>query len=115
MNVWLPPITKPICRRCSGRCCTDPHTHVVLDYEKAMRKLYQYRYVRSHVGLSSEIVPVLKKDRTGTCVYFDRKTGGCGIYDRRPLACQAWFCGRGTKNDYIWRMLKRRTSGRRAL
>jgi Fe-S-cluster containining protein len=102
---WKPEITRAICRRCSGCCCTDPLTQVVLDYEKKVRKLSHYNRVSSGVPGRA---PYLKKDRTGACVYFDRETNGCGIYLQRPLACKAWFCGRGTKNDEVWLTLKRR-------
>jgi Fe-S-cluster containining protein len=78
----------------------------VLDYEKKMRKLGQYKHTSSGVP---GIAPYLKKDRTSACIYFDRKTNGCGIYNHRPLACKAWFCGRGTKHDEVWRALKRRS------
>jgi Fe-S-cluster containining protein len=78
----------------------------MLDYEKKMRKLGQYKYV--YRGWHRGEAPILKKDRAGACVYFDRKTNGCGIYKRRPLSCRAWFCGRGTKNNNIWKTLKER-------
>ena len=78
----------------------------MLDYKKKMRKLGQYKYV--YPGWHRGEASILKKDRAGACVYFDRKTNGCGIYERRPLSCRAWFCGRGTKNNNIWKTLKER-------
>lgn len=41
----------------------------------------------------------------GACVYLNRVTGKCGIYDRRPESCRRWFCGRGTDNTSTWNSL----------
>lgn len=45
-------------------------------------------------------------DGTGTCLYFDRKTKLCTIYNQRPLKCRvddaydAYFKDKMTKQEY---------------
>ena len=102
-NKWKSEITRAICLKCSGRCCTDPDLLVSLDYEKSTRTLHKYKHRWSSSGFHG--IHVLEKDASGACVYFDKKTKGCSIYERRPLSCRAWFCGRGTREDGIWQSL----------
>jgi len=101
---WKPEITRAICLKCSGCCCTNPDILAALDYEQATRTLHKYKYEWSDVGFYG--THTLKKDASGACVYFDKKIRGCSIYKMRPLSCRAWFCGRGTKNDSVWQHIK---------
>lgn len=112
---WAPEITRKICRSCTAICCLDSQTFVVLDREEVERKLSQYRYERRNVGpLPGTLFerPILKKRKDGSCVYFDRKTHKCTIYKRRPAACRAWFCGKGTVRNMTWLALKESHNGR---
>ena len=42
-------------------------------------------------------------DGTGTCIYFDRETRDCKIYEHRPLTCDVW----GTYEEYFRNDLSR--------
>lgn len=101
---WSPEITKSVCKRCAAPCCTDPNVTVILDREKAERRLKDYKYEVKAVRWRGK-VPILKKNADGSCVYFDAGKGVCRIYKTRPAGCKAWFCGRGTAQDAIWRQL----------
>jgi hypothetical protein len=100
---WKPEIVRKICKTCSAPCCKK--SLVVLDREAAERRLHQYRYQQEQIGLLRR-APVLKRRKDGSCVYLDRETGGCGIYERRPAACRGWFCGKGTRHNAIWLHIK---------
>lgn len=104
MDEWKPMLIRAICRRCTSPCCADPRITVVLDYEKKKRTLTKYKY--RYVDVNTVNQPILKKDQLGACVYFDKKTRRCSIYQRRPWSCRAWFCGRGTKHNEVWLNLK---------
>ena len=106
MGDWKPEIRRKICLTCDGRCCTLPHICVALDREKAERRLYEYAYVNERVSGRSGSQPVLKKRKDGSCVYFDRDKARCSIYARRPAACRSWFCGKGTRNNSMWKRLQ---------
>lgn len=45
----------------------------------------------------------LAKKPDGSCIHFCGDH--CSIYARRPHACKAWFCGRGTDDETVWRQL----------
>jgi Fe-S-cluster containining protein len=101
--VWAPIKRLAICQRCKGQCCYAGMT-VVLDKEQADRTLHRYRYEKRIVfGLGK--VPVLKKRKDGSCVYFDRKKKRCSIYRRRPHSCKAFFCGRDRVDNFVWKRL----------
>jgi Fe-S-cluster containining protein len=55
--------------------------------------------------------PLIKKSPWGACIYFNSNTNTCSIYNRRPLSCRAWFCGRGTDRDGAWRNLNGKAGG----
>jgi Fe-S-cluster containining protein len=96
---WKPEIVRAICKRCSGRCCTNPRVHVVMDYEVENGGLKRFK-----VTFEDGMV-VLQKDAFGVCIYFDQETRLCRIYARRPRSCRSWFCGRETKNDETWKAM----------
>lgn len=108
---WAPEIKRKICQKCDAPCCRDKDTLVVLDREAAERRLKDYKYENMTVGLLFGYKPILKKRKDGSCVYFDLKTNKCSIYKKRPAACKAWFCGKGTVRNMIWLALKGRGNG----
>lgn len=44
------------------------------------------------VPLESELIKIKGQGRAWTCVYFDKKEGGCRIYEHRPLECRLLKC-----------------------
>lgn len=44
------------------------------------------------VRLESELIKIKGQGRAWTCVYFDKKEGGCRIYEHRPLECRLLKC-----------------------
>lgn len=41
------------------------------------------------------------KQAAGACVYWNRHTGKCQIYARRPASCKRWFCEKGEATIYL--------------
>jgi Fe-S-cluster containining protein len=106
MSRWASEINRAVCGRCKGQCCYLPDVLVHLDKEKADRKLFKYKYHLGPARFLAERVPILNKRKDGSCVYYDREKRRCSIYRRRPLACKAFFCGRGTKNPLNWQRIR---------
>lgn len=44
------------------------------------------------IPLESELIKIKGQGRAWTCVYFDKKEGGCRIYEHRPLECRLLKC-----------------------
>lgn len=105
IKLWQDPINRAICGRCKGQCCYLRGVRVLLDRERAERRLHQYKYTNETRRCFGQTISLLKKRKDGSCVYYDRETRTCTIYDNRPASCQVFFCGRGTKNDRVWKGL----------
>jgi Fe-S-cluster containining protein len=43
---------------------------------------------------------VIRHDAGGFCVHNDRATGGCGVYEHRPVVCRRYSCAGDTR---IWK------------
>lgn len=94
------------CRRC-GTCCEKggPSLHqedrpLVDNGQIPVRYLFTIRrgeLARDNVKgilapLSEEIIKIKGQPGRWTCLFYDEKTRGCGIYDHRPLECRALNC-----------------------
>lgn len=100
---WKEPITRAICQKCSAPCCV--HMHPCLDREQAERHLSRFKGKYTYDDFGH---PLLKQQADGSCVFFNRKKKTCSIYKNRPASCQAFFCGKGTRNNGLWKKLLHR-------
>jgi Fe-S-cluster containining protein len=93
---------RPECADCCGACCRDPFTLLPLNPgEVAEVRLGKLDWPVRRVGWEY----YLERGDDGKCVFLS-DGGRCKIYKRRrPLACRAWFCGRGTEHDEDWRKI----------
>ncbi len=85
------------CDTCEGRCCTGESGNIfvtqqeieklamLLKMDEALfrvtyliKKGYKFSLKEKVVGLSND------------CIFYDRKIGGCGVYDARPLQCRTF-------------------------
>ncbi|QOY51217.1 YkgJ family cysteine cluster protein [Candidatus Sulfurimonas baltica] len=85
------------CSTCKGRCCTGESGYIyvtmteieniskllnleVKDFaqEYLFKKLYKYSIKENKFGESYE------------CVFYDRESNGCKIYEARPLQCKTF-------------------------
>jgi len=114
-KTWAPAQTHKICKSCRGQCCFL--SSVVLDREAVDRRLHEFKGDYTYDGAvtaraledlnrKNTKAPILKRRDDGSCIYFDRKKRSCTIYRRRPHACKAFFCGRGTKRPRIWQQIR---------
>lgn len=71
---------------CFAQCCALRGTY--LTEEEANTGEFDC-YPEPDTGL-----PVLRRDSDGFCVYLDRDTRRCSIYESRPIACQKFHCTR---------------------
>lgn len=99
---WMPELSRSICKRCKAQCCE--FMAVSLDYELAMGTEDQYEHEKeTKWGQKRALV---LKNSDGSCIYFDKEKRECSIYDTRPQACKAFFCGRGTEDPRVWKRIK---------
>lgn len=97
---WAVEVERAICKKCKSQCCTIDKMKVILDYEAHEGGLRRFKHnTVTEFGVEKHY---LKKRKDGSCVYFNLKKNQCSIYHRRPKACRAFFCGRGTKNKLTW-------------
>lgn len=82
---------------CGAACCTTFHVFLTPDEARSGRYLWDLRAPYK-----------LLADEWGTCVYFDRDTLGCGIWQERPKACRSFDCRQETRvwQDYPQRVLR---------
>lgn len=73
---------------CGAACCTS--FSVVLTAEEAASNKYLWDIAFPYR---------LLVDEQGTCVYFDRTSLSCSIWNDRPAACRTFDC---RKDDRIW-------------
>ncbi|MEA1949912.1 MAG: YkgJ family cysteine cluster protein [Planctomycetota bacterium] len=81
------------CAGCGGCCIGDPgYVWVNKEEIAALAELlemtaagFRRKYVRKEHGRRS-----LRELENGDCVFFDRKTMGCTVYEARPLQCRTW-------------------------
>ena len=98
--------TRNPCRRC-GVCCEKggPGLHqedrlLVDSGQIPARCLFTIRrgeLARDNVKgtlapLTQEIIKIKGRADRWTCLFYDKETRGCGIYDHRPLECRALNC-----------------------
>ena len=81
------------CRQC-GRCCGGDPGYVWVDETEisAMaarlglnRGFFAANFVRN-VGNRKSLVEL----PNGDCIFFDRETRGCKVYEERPVQCRTW-------------------------
>jgi len=85
------------CATCQGRCCTGESGYIYVNKEEIenISKLLELDvkdFVRDYLykkGYKYSIKE-LKYNDSYECVFYDRESNGCGIYDSRPLQCRTF-------------------------
>ena len=81
------------CKGCGG-CCTGEPGYVWVNRDEITRLAeslnmaaaeFKRQYVRTEHRKCS-----LRELPNGDCVFFDRETMGCKVYDARPVQCRTW-------------------------
>jgi len=99
-ETWVP-YRKKLCDNCTSLCCTLPvevrnsdllrmgliDAFELADAPKAIAKRLSKAGIIAHVNLKTAIY-TLAQHSSGACLYLDRNTRGCTIYDRRPETCR---------------------------
>ncbi len=95
------------CAGCGG-CCTGDPGYVWVDKQEIARLAnalgmtaaeFKKEYVRTEHRKTS-----LRELAGGDCVFFDRKTMGCKVYDARPIQCRTWpFWQSNLRTPFAWR------------
>lgn len=94
------------CTGC-GDCCTGEPGYVYVNDEEiaalAQRcGLSREDFERQFVRPAGERKSLIEMPN-GDCIFFDRITKQCRVYDVRPLQCRTWpFWGSNTANESAW-------------
>ena len=81
------------CTQC-GACCTGAPGYVWVDADEVARiaafrgeslETFGRQFLRQ-VGDRISLV----EHRNGDCVFWDRRTKGCTVYEARPVQCRTW-------------------------
>jgi len=83
-----------LCGNCNHKnCCTDSAVPLVFskDLEKIKKIDPQYIKHLKTIEISGiQVNAVKKKEGLTECVYWDALTGGCKIYESRPIDCRLY-------------------------
>ena len=85
------------CNSCEGRCCTGESGYIYVNKNEieSIAKLLnmqvsdfakEYLYKKGYKYSIKEI----KFNESYECVFYNRETNGCGIYDARPTQCRTF-------------------------
>jgi len=99
-ETWLP-WHKKLCDACAALCCRLPvevrnadllrmgliDTFELQDPPKAIAKRLMKAGIVAHVNIK-EAVYTLAQHSSGDCMYLNRETRRCTIYDKRPETCR---------------------------
>jgi Fe-S-cluster containining protein len=85
------------CNSCEGRCCTGESGYIYVTKEEIEKisellKLNIKDFVAEYLfkkGYKYSIKELRYND-SYECVFYDRKSNGCGIYDARPNQCKTF-------------------------
>lgn len=89
--------TPSACDTCEGRCCTGESGNIYVSPEEiaALASLLELdeNLFRSMYLIKRGYRLSLKERIVGMshdCIFYDRKAGGCGVYEARPLQCRTF-------------------------
>jgi len=96
-----------LCGNCSHKnCCTDSAVPLVFseDLKKIKKKDPRYIIHIKTIEINGKPVNAIKKkDGSTECVFWDGQTGGCTIYDSRPIDCKLYpFDILHVNDSYHW-------------
>jgi len=85
------------CNSCEGRCCTGESGYIYVNKNEieSIAKLLnlqvsdfakEYLYKKGYKYSIKE----MKFNESYECVFYNRETNGCGIYDARPTQCRTF-------------------------
>lgn len=98
---------ESLCGNCNHKnCCTDSAVPLVFPDELEKIKSIDPKY-SEHTKLitikGKQIAAIDKKKNSTECVFWDSNTGGCSIYESRPIDCKLYpFDILYLDNSYHW-------------
>jgi len=88
------PLFENLCGNCDHKnCCTDSAVPLVFSKELEIIKKNHSQYVDylQIVEINGISVNAIKKKKNLTeCIFWDDSTGGCKIYESRPMDCRMY-------------------------
>ena len=97
---------ETLCGNCNHKnCCTDSAVPLVFPKElDLIKKNYSYSDYLKTIEINGESVTAIKKKENSTeCVFWNSSTGGCKIYEFRPMDCRLYpFDIQYVDGSYHW-------------
>lgn len=85
---------ETLCNNCNHKnCCTDSAAPLVFSRELQKIRQVDPQYVKhiKTIKINGKQVKTIKKKSNSTeCIFWDGKTGGCTIYESRPIDCRLY-------------------------
>ncbi len=73
------------CKNCKQKCCEG------YLLAKSLDSVILLPLTRKEIDVNG--IPLIRiTDRLWRCKWFNKKTGKCNIYYKRPLICKSWYC-----------------------
>ncbi len=85
------------CNTCEGRCCTGESGYIYVT-KAEIEKISELLGLNVHNFVSEYLfkkgykysIKERKFNDSYECIFYDRESNGCGIYDARPLQCKTF-------------------------
>ena len=85
------------CETCEGRCCTGESGYIYVTKDEIIKiaqllELEVNEFVKKYLfkkGYKYSIREMMHND-SYECVFYNRESNGCNIYDARPLQCKTF-------------------------
>ena len=85
------------CETCEGRCCTGESGYIYVTKDEIIKiaqllELEVNEFVKKYLfkkGYKYSIKEMMYND-SHECIFYNRESNGCNIYDARPLQCKTF-------------------------
>jgi len=78
-----------VCRRCKTICCQDAKPPLTLKRQKIIENYLKNQNLRIEKPLSHQRYSFPAVDKSGFCLFYDKKTGKCIVHPVKPETCRA--------------------------
>jgi len=76
------------CKNCDGICCTsgERRLFVVL----TPKEVNKFKHFSTKLKTKNDELTILKKDKFGNCIFYDKNKHLCKSYSHRPFECRIY-------------------------
>ena len=78
------------CKNCDGRCCTSKKRKLFVVLTP--QEMGKFKDFSTTLKTKNDELTILKKDKSGNCIFYDEKKNMCNSYSNRPFECRMYPC-----------------------